>query len=108
MSEPNVPTPPPPDPFNAGLVRMGHAVRRAHRAFDDADEAFEETMRALIVLTETRGTFQTRIDGLEQHVRDQHETITELKQLVLEQGQQIRGLRHDVHALRERLNGDAH
>ena len=89
MSDPTPPT----DPFNAGLTRMGRALRRAHAAFDEADDAFEEVMRALIVLTETRGSVTAQLTDL-------RETVGELQRLVLEQGQ-------DLRALRERLNGGA-
>ena len=80
-----------PDKFNAGLTRMGHAIRRAPQAFSDADDAFEEAMRARIVLTEHKGS-------LDEQIRQLTETSTELKRLIMEQGEELR-------ALRQRLNG---
>jgi len=74
----NNPDTPTPDPFNAGLTRMGRALRRAHAAFTEADEAFEEAMQALIVLTETRGSVEAQLADL-------RESVSELQRLILEQ-----------------------
>jgi len=70
--------PSPPDRFNAGLTRMGRAIRRAHAAFDEADEAFEEAMHALIVLTETHGSVEAQLADL-------RESVSELQRVLLEQ-----------------------
>jgi hypothetical protein len=92
MSEPNV------DPFNASLVRMGHAIRRGHAAFAEADAAFEEAMQALIVMTETRGTVTGQLSDLRQDVADLRDTVSTLQGMVLAQSQTIADLRG-------RLNG---
>jgi uncharacterized phage infection (PIP) family protein YhgE len=72
--------------FDAALGRMGGAIRRAHTAFDEADEAFIQALGALKQITEARGSLEDRITEM-------GDTIRRLEGLVMEQGETLRQLR---------------
>jgi phage shock protein A len=74
---------------------------------------FTDAMLAMMAAHgRTQTVFTDLVRDVETHVRELHESIDELKRLILEQGQQIADLRgqvtvqsQEIAALRTRLNG---
>jgi hypothetical protein len=72
--------------FDAGLRKMADGIRRAHAAFDDADQGFIQALEGLKTITVARG-------GLDDRLRELQETISRLETMVLAQSEELRALR---------------
>ena len=76
----------PQEQFEAGLTRMTDGMRRAHAAFNEADEGFIEAWRGLQAIMVARGT-------LEEQMQELRETVHRLETMVLDLSRQIRDRR---------------
>lgn len=75
--------------FDEALGRMGAGIRRAHTAFNEADEAFIDALEGLKAITTARGSLEDRLTEMK-------DTIGRLESLVLDQSSQIRALQTQI------------
>jgi len=94
------------DEFDAGMRQMGEGIRRAHAAFDLADQGFLQAMDGLKTITQQRGSLQSQFAEL-------RETIAQLQTLVMTQSAELTAVRTELAAqtaelaaLRARMNGE--
>lgn len=83
--------------FDDAIGRMGAGIRRAHAAFNEADEAFIEALEGLKLITKTRGSLEDRLTEMT-------DTIGRLESLVLEQSGQLRDQSDQIKALKQRID----